>query len=100
MPTGWNDTGKAGSCQVNERAEGSRQMRGRVARRGHPPLIETSQLITLYALLTSRQQMRPRVELKHLAQDHRHALANLWDRNRAGPFFGLSQDGAFDKSGG
>jgi hypothetical protein len=54
MLTGWNDAGKAGSCQVNERAEGSRHMRGRVARRGHPLLIETSPLMTLYALLLDR----------------------------------------------
>ena len=41
------------------------------------PVIETSQLIALQALLARLENMRRRTALKRLVQDHRDALANL-----------------------
>ena len=42
------------------------------------PMIETSQLIALQALLALLQPLRHRPTLKRLVQDHGNALTNLW----------------------
>src|SRR2546425_4566971 len=51
------------------------------------PMIETSQLIALQALLALLQPLRHRPTLKRLVQDHGNALTNLWEGDRRGPFF-------------
>ena len=55
------------------------------------PMIETSKLIALQALLALLQPMRKLPTLKRLVQDQGNALTNLWEGDRRGPFFGQFQ---------
>src|SRR5215467_8721591 len=52
-----------------------------------PPVIETSKLIALQALLALFQPRRKLPTLKRLVQDQGHALTNLRAGERRGPFF-------------